>query len=114
MLNTSSTGGIYDIFALADLALETAICQPVISYAENPVRTLEDTIKLDAVVHIARDQFCAQRSQFLCNRLVRIACQGANLPPVCQKFSCHRSTLLTCRTGDCNQFVVHFIFLFSL
>src|SRR5688572_9831458 len=107
MLNTGGFGSIGYIFPLTDLAFETNTRQPEILYTKNSVYILECGIELSAVIHVAWNEFRAERFQFLCGRLVEVTRKSADVPAICQKFSCNGSTLLTGCTGDCNSLIVH-------
>ena len=101
-----------NIFTLPDLAIKTNRWQPVILYAENTIDIPEGGGQFGLVIHIARENLGAQRSEFLCGGFVRIARQRPHLPAVCQKFSGNCTALLSGCTGYRNDFVIHIVHAF--
>src|SRR5919108_3374709 len=107
MTHARGFGSVRHIFPLPDLTLKPDIRQPEVLYTEDAVRALERRVELSAVLHIAGDDLRAECFQLLRSRFVHLTRQCANLPAICQKFSCNCAALLTGCTGDGNDFIVH-------
>src|SRR5690242_18945998 len=106
-MNARGFGSSRYIFALPDLACKADIRQPEILDAKDSISTCERGIKFSTVLSVTAHYFGTKGSQFPRGRLLGIAGQRADLPTLCQKFSCHCSSLLTSCAGDGDGFVVH-------
>jgi hypothetical protein len=100
-------GGISNIFALSDLAIETDGWKPEILHAENAIDSPEGVGELIPIVHIAGHDLRAQGGQCLCGRFAGVTREGAHLPTFHQKLPRDCTTLLPGCTGYCNDFVIH-------
>lgn len=92
--------------ALLDLAIRAA--EIGILHAKHAVRAVENVLEGLAVRHVALHDVGAKSRERLRFLARRIACQGANLPPVAQKGSGDAASLAAGRAGyHHNSFAWH-------